>query len=64
MQCVPDFKQHPFAILLPLMIPEPEFFNAGSRKNVLALLVVPLSFRQTMPKAVEFDGQFCAGTIN
>ena len=63
MQRIPDFEQYPIAIFLPLMIPEPEFFNAGSRKELVALFIVSLSFRQTVLKAVELDGQFCGGTI-
>jgi len=45
------------------MIPEPEFFDASRRKNICALLIVPLSFGLTMLEAVEFDGQFCGGTV-
>ena len=64
MQRIPDFEQHTFAVLLPLMIPEAQFFDAGSRKKLFAFLVMPLLFRQTVLKAVEFDGQLCGRTVN
>jgi hypothetical protein len=64
MQRSPDFEQHTFAVFLPLMIPEPEFFDAGRHKKICALFIVPLSFRHAVLKAIEFDGQFCGGTIN
>ncbi len=56
MQRIPDFEQHTFAILLPLMIPEPQFFDAASRQKMFTFFIVPLLFRQTVLEAVEFDG--------
>jgi hypothetical protein len=64
MQSIPDFEQDPVAICPPLMIPESEFLDAESFEKLRALLIVPLLLRHAMLKTIQFDGQFCGGTIN
>src|SRR5439155_22657582 len=49
---------------MPLMIPEPQLFNSCSCEKLCAFLVALTLFGQTVLEAVEFDGQFCGGTIN
>jgi hypothetical protein len=46
------------------MIPEPEFFNAGSLKKFFALLALLLLPRGTVLKTVKFDRQLCERAIN
>jgi hypothetical protein len=62
-QRIPDFEQNPFAIFPPLMIPEPEFFDAGSGEKVFAFLIVHSLLRQPMSEPIQFNGQPCQGAV-
>ena len=65
LQSVPNFQQTSLAILLPLMVPEPEGFDALLRQKFFAGFVPLNSSRQAVLKAVQFDIQLrvCAVKI-
>ena len=61
-QSIPDFQENAFAVLSPLMIPEPQLLNAFRCQKVLTLHVSLLLLRQAMLKTVQFNAQLCSGT--
>ncbi len=56
MQCIPDLQQDAVMILLPLVIPEPQFLNALCDEKFFSHLVSLVFFRHAVLKSVEFDG--------
>ena len=55
MNGMPDFQQHTFAILPPLMIPKTQFLDAFPSKKLFALFVAPPLARHAVLKAVQFN---------
>ena len=55
MQGIPDLQQHPLAILVPLMIPKPQLFDALRREKMFALLIALTLRGQAVLKAIQFD---------
>ena len=63
LQRVPDYQQTSVPIVLPLVIPKPECFNALLCQKLFPCFIPLNSLRQTMLKAVEFDIQLRVGAV-
>jgi hypothetical protein len=63
MQCIPNLQQNSFAIFPPLTVPETQFFKALGGQEFLPFGIVLLLHRKPVLGAVQFDGEFCGGTI-
>jgi len=55
MQSVPDFQQHPFSILPPLMIPKPQLEDPFICQKGCAFLIVLELFRHAMLKTIQLN---------
>ena len=62
-QRIPNFQQTSLVIPLPLMVPEPERFDAAFCQILFARFVALNSFRQTVLKTVKFDVQLRISAI-
>jgi hypothetical protein len=60
---VPNFQQTTFAVLTPLAIPETQRLDALIHEKFFPCRVAPDSFRQTMLKTVQLDGELCLGAV-
>jgi hypothetical protein len=60
---VPDFQQTTFAVFAPLTIPETQRLDALIREKFFPRRVAPDSFRQTMLKTVQLDGELRVGAV-
>ena len=63
MQRFPNLKQNTIPILVPLVIPETEFFDTFRIQVFCPLPIVLPLLRQSMLKAIQFNGQLCRGAI-
>jgi hypothetical protein len=63
LQRIPNFQQTFLAIPLPMMVPEPERFDALFRQIFFAPYVALNSFRQTVLKTVKFDIELRVGAV-
>jgi len=62
-QRVPDFQQDTLTVLLPLMIPKSQFFDALRFEKLVPLFITLMLLGHSVLKAVEFDRELCGWTI-
>ncbi len=62
-QRVPDFKQHAFGIVPPLVVPKAQLLDTLRRQKLFSRRVASPLFRQTMLKTVEFNREERRDTI-
>lgn len=62
-QRFPNFQEHSLAILAPLMIPEPQLFDALCRKERSAFLIALQLLRHSVLKPVQLHGQLRRRTV-
>jgi hypothetical protein len=63
MERIPDFQQHAFAIIIPLVIPKPQHRNALAYQVILTNQIMFHSFGKTVLRAIEFQIQLSCRTI-
>ena len=59
MKGVPDFQQHPLAILVPLVIPEPNHFDLPGRQKQFPLVIQLNALRKAVLETIQLHRQPC-----